>query len=119
MSYLISTKNFIVHTVSVNSGSLTAGVCIDIEQEKGLQMPIEKFSNPCQLQPKSPLISISRKVIIMWTGLVRAAFCTLKTETIDLSERNKKARNSVSLFLDQIADESARKNFDKLQFCSV
>ena len=49
----------------------------------------------------------------MSTGLVRAAFCTFQTETIDLSERNKKARNSIRLFLGQIADESARKNFDK------
>ena len=49
----------------------------------------------------------------MSTGLVRAAFCSFLTETVDLSDRNKKARDSVKVFLDQITDESARKKLDE------
>ena len=49
----------------------------------------------------------------MSTGLVRAAFCSFLTETVDLSDRNKKARDSVKIFLDQIIDESARKKLDE------
>ena len=49
----------------------------------------------------------------MSTGLVRAAFCLFLTETVDLSDRNKKARDSVKVFLEQITDESARKKLDE------
>ncbi len=49
----------------------------------------------------------------MSTGLVRAAFCSILTETVDLSDRNTKARDSIRVFLDQITEESALKRFDE------
>ena len=49
----------------------------------------------------------------MSTGIVRAAFCSILTETVDLSDRNTKARDSVRVFLDQITEESSLKKFDE------
>ena len=48
----------------------------------------------------------------MSTGLVRAAFCSILTESVDLSERNKKVREDVRLFLDQLTENCMLKKFD-------
>lgn len=48
----------------------------------------------------------------MSTGLVRAAFCSILTDSVDLSDRNTTARESVRVFLDQITEESRLKLFD-------
>ena len=48
----------------------------------------------------------------MATGLVRAAFCSLLTESVDISERNKKSREDVRVFLEQVTEDSALKKFD-------
>ena len=48
----------------------------------------------------------------MSTGLVRAAFCSILTESVDLSERNKKVREDIRLFLDQLTENCMLKKFD-------
>lgn len=65
--------------------------------------------HPCHGHVRSSPLTSSWK---MSTGLVRAAFCSILTESVDLSERNKKAREDIRLFLEEITEDVALRTFD-------
>lgn len=89
----------------------------EIVEERRDQKPRNSLYVPCLSRSRdqflqralvSPLTFVAR----MAAGVVRAAFCSFLTESVDLSPRNTEAKKGVRVFLEEVAQDRHFGAFD-------